>query len=437
MLYDNALLTMAYLEGYQATGREDFAQVARETLRYLERDMSSPEGAFYSATDADSLTSEGRRVEGRFFTWTPAEIEAILGKDRARVLVAYYAITKGGNFEGRNILHTPKPLETVANDLKLPLETVRASIQESKEQLYTARSRRPAPLRDEKIVTAWNGLTISAFARAGLVLGDPHYTDRAERAADFTLTKLRKGERLLRSYKGGRAQLDGYLNDYAFFIAGLLDLYEASGNPHWLKEAMALDKVLEEHYEDKQKGGFFLTSNEHEALLAREKPNTDNDEPSGNSVHALNLLRLYEFTTRDQYRSRAEKIFQAFGEIIQRAPTAVADLLLAADYRLDAPKEIVIVTAKTRVDAEPFLKQLRAIFLPNRILVVVPEGKELTALTELVPLVEGKIAQEGKTTAYVCEQKACTLPTTDPAIFAKQIRLPQARQASEDGGATP
>jgi uncharacterized protein YyaL (SSP411 family) len=431
MLYDNALLTMAYLEGYQVTGREDFAQVAREILRYVERDMTSQEGAFYSATDADSLAPSGHREEGWFFTWTPAEIEAILGKERARIVTAYYAVTDKGNFEGRNILHTSKPLDQVAKDLNLPPEKVRTVIQESKDLLYNARAKRPPPLRDEKILTAWNGLMISAHAQAALVLEDARYADRAQRAADLVLTKMYKDGRLLRSYKGGQVRHNGYLDDYAFLIAGLLDLYEATGNPRWLKEALALDKVLEEHYEDKQAGGFFMTSNDHEELLAREKPSYDGAEPSGNSVQARNLLRLHEFTTEDRYRVRAEKTLRAFGDTLKKAPAALSELLLAADYHLDTPKEIIIVTPKSRAEAEPFLTRLRTTFLPNRILTVVAEGEDLAAQAQLVPLVKSKIAQGGKATAYVCERRVCALPTTDPAIFAGQIS--QVRPLSEPG----
>src|SRR5712692_7713037 len=436
MLYDNALLTLAYLEGYQVTKQEDFAQVAREILRYVERDMTSPEGAFYSATDADSLNPGGHREEGWFFAWTPAEIEAALGKDRARIVTAYYAVTEGGNFEGRNILHVPRPIDAVAKELEISPDKVRTVIQESKDLLYAARAKRPPPLRDEKILTAWNGLMISAFAQAALVFADAHYADRAARAAEFVLTTMRKDGRLLRSYKDGQAQLNGYLDDYAFLIAGLLDLYEATGNLRWLKEALALDKVLEDHYEDKQAGGFFMTSNDHEALLAREKPNSDGAEPSGNSVHALNLLRLYEFTTEDRSRVRAEKALQAFGEILKRAPVALSEMLLAVDYYLDTPKEIVIVTPKSRAEAAPFLAQLRTTFLPNRIVVVTTEGEDLAAQATLVPLVASKIAQGGKATAYVCEQKVCALPTTEPAIFAKQISTVHPPQASRERGHT-
>jgi hypothetical protein len=432
MLYDNALLTMAYLEGYQVTGREDFAQVAREILHYVERDMTAPAGAFYSASDADSVTPSGHREEGWFFTWTPAEIETVLSKEQARLVTAYYGVTAAGNFEGRNILYTRQSLAKTAENLTLQPEHVRAVIEEAKELLYKARAKRPAPLRDEKILTAWNGLMISAHAQAALILRNSRYTDRAVLAADFVLTKMRKGGRLLRSYTDGQARHNGYLDDYAFLIAGLLDLYEATGTMRWLQEAVALDKVLENHYEDKQAGGFFMTSDDHEVLLAREKPSYDGAEPSGNSVQALNLLRLYEFTTEDRYRVRAEKTLQAFGEILKRAPVAVSELLLAVDYHLDTPKEIVIVTPQSRADAAPFLARLGMTFLPNRILTVVTEGEDLAAHATLVPLVENKVAQGGKTTAYVCERKVCALPTTDPVIFAKQISFVHVRQVAQD-----
>jgi hypothetical protein len=421
MLYDNALLAIAYLEAYQVTGRENFARVASEILRYVQRDMTSPEGAFYSATDADSLAPSGHREEGWFFTWTPSEISAALDPEQAQVVIAYYAVTSRGNFEGRNILHTPRPLEEVAKQLKLPPAKVRTIVEESKEQLYQVRAKRPAPLRDEKILAAWNGLMISAYARGALVLNEKRYATIAARAADFVLTHMRKNDRLFRSYKDGRAQHNAYLDDYAFLIAGLLDLYEVTSDPRWLREAIALDRALERHYADEKNGGFFLTSDDHEELLAREKPSYDGAEPSGNSFQALNLLRLYELTTDDSYRQRADQTLRAFAGSLQRNPTALSEMLLALDFRTDTPKEIIIVAKESASEAEPFLKRLRATFLPNRILTVVTEGDSIEEHAKLVPLVEGKIARGGKATAYVCERQVCDLPTSDPEIFAKQI----------------
>jgi uncharacterized protein YyaL (SSP411 family) len=435
MLYDNALLVVAYLEAHQAAGREDFARLAREILRYVERDMTSPEGAFYSATDADSLTPNGAREEGWFFTWTPEEIRDVLGAERARTFGVYYGVTAGGNFEGRNILHVPRPLEQAARELGLAPETLHAEIEESRERLYLARSRRPAPLRDDKVLAAWNGLMIGAHAQAALVLGDERYAQRAARAAEFLLTRMRKDGRLLRSYRDGQARHNAYLDDYAFLIAGLLDLYETTGEPRWLKDALALDAVLERLYEDEKHGGYFMTSDDHEALLAREKPGYDGAEPSGNSVQALNLMRLHELTTDDRFRRRAEALLKAFGARLAESPAALSEMLLAADFHLDTPKEVVIVTPASRKEAEPLLRKLRSTYLPNRVLVVAAEGADLAEQSRFVPLLQGKVSRDGKATAYVCERRVCRFPTTDPEVFAKQIQKVEPLRAA--GGSAP
>jgi uncharacterized protein len=432
MLYDNALLTMGYLEAYQVTGEKRYADVAREILRYVERDMTSPEGAFYSATDADSPAPNGRREEGWFFTWTPDEIEAALDPRRARIVEAWFDVTSRGNFEGRNILHTGIPLTEVAKALGMAPEEVRSTIDEARDILYDARSKRPPPLRDDKILTAWNGLMISAHARAALVLGDSRYAQKAERTAGFLLQKLRKGERLFRSFKDGRAQHDGYLDDYAFLTAGLLDLFEATGDSRWLREAMSLDRVIETHYEDSSNGGFFLTADDHERLLARERPSYDGAEPAGSSVEILNLLRLSELTINEAYRKRAEHAFMPLGGVLRNSPAAVSETLLALDFFLDSAKEIVIVTNHSRAEAEPLLARLRTTYVPNRVLLVATEGPSLEELGRLTPMVQGKVAGKNEAMAYVCKRGVCDLPTTDPAVFEKQIRqvdgLPGARE---------
>jgi hypothetical protein len=422
MLYDNALLAVAYLEAYQVTGNAEFARVAGEILRYVERDMTSPEGAFYSATDADSLTPGGRREEGGYFTWTPAEIDAALDADQARLVTAYYAVTPGGNFEGRNILHAPRSLDQVAAGLGMTAERARAVLDSARERLYQVRARRPAPLRDEKILAAWNGLMISAYARGALVLDERRYAEIAARAADFVLARMRAGGRLRRSHVDGRAEHNAYLDDYAFVIAGLLDVHEATSDPRWLREAISLDRTLELHYEDRESGGYFRTSDDHETLLAREKPGYDGAEPSGNSVQALNLLRLHELTTADSYRRRAERTLGAFAGALERGPMALSEMLVALDFHTDTPKEILIVVPRRRSEAEPFLAELRRIYLPNRVLAVAGEGADLTEQAKLVPLLQGKRARGGKATAYVCENRVCALPAVDPEVFARQLR---------------
>jgi uncharacterized protein len=422
MLYDNALLTKAYLEGYQATGEEEFAETARDILRYVKRDMTSAEGAFYSATDADSVAPSGRREEGRYFTWTPDEIEAVLGPERARVVRAYYGVTPAGNLGGRSVLHVARPLAATARQLGLTPAQARAVVEEARPALYAARARRPAPARDEKAIAAWNGLMIGAYAQAALVLGDEEYAREAARAADFVLVRMRQGGRLLRSYKDGRARHDAYLEDYAFLIAGLLDLYEASGDPRWPREALALDAQLEKHYEDGGHGGFFRTSDDHESLLAREKPADDGPEPSGNSVQALNLLRLHELTGEDRFRARAQRTLDALSARIVQAPPALSEMLLAFDFLLDTPKEVVIVTPNSRAEAEPLLAPMRSTFLPNRVFVLAAEGPDFAAHSRLVRILDGKSARKGQATAYVCENRVCKVPTTDPRVFAQQLR---------------
>jgi uncharacterized protein YyaL (SSP411 family) len=437
MLYDNALQVLSYLDGYQATGRGEFARVARDILHYVRREMTAPGGGFYSATDADSLDARGKRVEGAFFTWTRPEIEAALGKipgargkSAAAITAAYFAVTEPGNFEHegvrRSVLWTPQPDSAVATRLGIGVEKLRAVIGRARRRLYQVRARRSPPIRDDKILTAWNGKMISAYARAAMVLGDnqdggPSYLDQATRAAEHVLSKMRKGDRLLRVFKEGRAYLDGYLPDYAFMIQALIDLFEASSDPRWLREAIALERVVASHFEDTDKGGFFFTADDHEKLIARQKPVEDSARPSGNSVMALNLLRLGELTTEHRYRDRAERTMAAFADALSRRPTTMAWMLMAIDFATDAAKEIVIVTPKDHAQAAPFLEVLARRFVPNQVRVVVTQGPELERVAALVPLVKEKIASRGKVTAYVCERQRCELPTRDPAVFARQL----------------
>ncbi len=432
MLYDNALLSIAYLEALQATGNADFARVVRETLRYVERDMTSPDGAFYSATDADSPAPGGRREEGYFYTWTPAEIEAAGGAEQARVVTAYYGVTDAGNFEGRTVLHLARPLAEVAAERKLGVEQARAALEEAKRKLHAARALRPPPYRDEKVLAAWNGLMISALARAAFVLKEPDYARRAERAAGFVLSRMRVDGRLRRSFKDGQARHDAYLDDYAFLVAGLLDLYEATGQPRWLREAVALDRELEKHYEDKA-GGYFLTSDDHEALLAREKPAHDGAEPSGNSVQALNLLRLHELTTDDRYRQRGEATLRSFAPVLSRAPAALSQMLLAVDFRLETPKEVVIVAPSVREEAESLLAPLRGAFVPNCVLAWGTQ-KEVAEQAALVPLVAGKTALRGRPMSARGVSASCPPPTL-PSSPARSSRSTRSGRRSNEGPA--
>ncbi len=403
MLYDNALLVRAYLEGHQATGRQDFVRVARRTLDYLASEMSRPGGGFYSATDADSrdpATSE--RVEGRLFTWTRPEIEAALGAEEARAFLAAYPLAPDAELDGRFVLNR---VGEPAQDDVLRI-------------LVQARAARPQPFRDEKIVASWNGLAISAFAFAALVLDEPAYASRAERAADFVLSRMRPDGRLARSYHAGRTSGHGFLDDHAFLVAGLLDLYEATSDLRRLEQAIELDREVEKLFEDPKQGGFHFASADSEALPHRPKPIADSAEPSGNSVHILNLMRLHEFTTRDGYRQRAERALRAFASTIEANPAAVSELLLAVAFRTDGPLQILVVAGDD--DPQPLLDLLRKTFIPSRVLAAHHED-ELAEARRHIPLLEGKRAIGGRSTVYVCRERVCKLPVSDPGALREVL----------------
>ncbi|MCP4694158.1 MAG: thioredoxin domain-containing protein, partial [Desulfobacterales bacterium] len=380
MLYDNALLASAYLEGWQATGEEKLRRIVVEIFDYVEREMTAPSGAFFSAADADSLTPDGRLEEGWFFTWTPDEVVEVVGRERARIVNRYYAIGVGPDFEGRYIPRAPETADAVARSLHMAEEELVAVVEECRELLRQARARRKAPLLDDKIITSWNGLMISALARAGLLLGDSRYTRRAEKAAGFILDRMYKDNRLFRTCRDGAPRHMGCLEDHAFFIAALLDLYEASHDPAWFEKSLELDQVLEARFEDKKEGGFFMTADDHENLIAREKPAFDGALPSGNAVAVHNLLRMALFTSRDAYRKRANKALACFSTMLEENPAALSEMLPALDFSLDSPKQIVIVTPEGKKEAaEPFLAEFRKQFLPNRVLAAAAEGEDLAA----------------------------------------------------------
>jgi uncharacterized protein YyaL (SSP411 family) len=416
MLYDNALLALAYLEAYQLTGRPDFAAVTRDVLAYVARDMTAPSGAFYAASDADS-----GGVEGAFFVWSAAEMEAVLSADQWRVASAYYALdTTTDEHDGSAILRAPQPLSAVAQRLAMEEADAAAALAGARAALLAARQRRVAPHTDRKILPGWNCLMISAFARAGFVLDEPASVQRAARAADYLLAHMTDGERLQRSALDGHASGGAYLDDYASCITAVLDLYEASFDPRWLRAALALEQVVDRHFRDDAAGGYFVSADDAETLLAREKPTYDGAEPSGTSTMVLALLRLSELTGDDRYRARADAALRAGAAALNDDPVAMPRLLSGLDFRLDRPQQIIIVTPSDVAEAEPFLARLRPLFLPNRVVAVASEG-DTAALAELVPLVGDKVARGGRTTAYVCEERVCDLPTSDPEAFARQL----------------
>ena len=406
MLYDNALLAVAYAEAWQVTRRADFARVLRETLDYVLREMTAPDGGFYSATDADS---EGE--EGKFFVWSEAEVKQILG-DEAEGFARHHDVTAEGNFEGHNILRVLRPDEAE-----------HARWAEARRKLYQVRGQRVPPLRDEKILAAWNGLMISAMAVGGRVLGEPRYVEAAARAADFVLQRMRgSGDgRLHRAWKDGKLSGQGFLEDQAFVAQGLLDLFEASlpgaDQSRWLAEAIVLSEVLEQRFADSQRGGWFMTADDGEALIAREKPLYDGAEPSGTSVALSNLLRLQAFSADEKWRLRAERAFQVVGPLLEQQPLALSEGLLALDHATDTAREVALVLPAGS-DGQPLLSVLRESFLPNKALAVVPAGSGLEAQ---IPFLADRAAVDGRPTAYVCEQGRCQLPTSDPEVLRQQL----------------
>jgi len=423
MLYDNALLVQDYLEAYQLTGYSHYQRIVREVLDYVLRDMTSPLGAFYSATDADSLTPAGQREEGYYFTWTPREIEKLLGSELAELIKASHGIGSVPNFEGRHILHTPQPLDSVAKRLNLTKSDLHAQIDKAFKNLQAERQKRPAPLRDEKILTAWNGLMISALAKAGFVFAEPIYVQSAQRAANFILAHLLIDGRLKRSHMNGISKHNAYLDDYAFLAAAFIDLYEATHDIRWLQHAIALDESIARFYEDLDNGGFFMTSNDHEQLIAREKPNHDGALPSGNAVATMNLIRLAAFTSNSTYLKRAQRALKAFGSILAANPTAMAELQLALDSFLHPPKEVALLEPENTLGgAGAFLDILRRQYVPGRVLAKAIEGQDLEDQAKLIPLLQHKETLNNQATAFVCQNKTCKRPTNDADVFGQQLQ---------------
>ncbi len=416
MLYDNALLVSALVEGWRATGDHAYETAARDTLRFITSEMTAPDGGFYSATDADSKNPRtGDREEGFYFTWTPEELEQALGVADAAIAAAAWSVRpvpdSDGPSDGRSTLRRDLSLSELAAQFELTEEEVEAKLADFSEKLRSARASRPKPLRDDKILAGWNGLMIAAFSEAAFAFDVPDYAAAARRAARFLLDRMRVDGRLQRSWFNGALSGEGYLDDYASFIAGLLSLYEATGEIEWLDEAIALDRVLAARFAHPD-GGYYLTARDHEELIVRQQPAYDGAEPSGNSVQAMNLLRLHELTTDDDYRARADKLLAQFSATLERNPDALAEMLRALRWRLSKPKQVIFVAA-TLDAARRLASEVRSVHAPHRIVAVAAEA-DIEELARTIPLLADKRALAGRPTAYVCEERVCKLPTSDP-----------------------
>ena len=418
MLYDQAMLAIVYLEAYQATGRQRYSQVAGQIFSYVLRDMTSPEGGFYSSENADS-----EYEEGKFYIWTKEEMTVILGQQWGELLGRFYGVTQKGNFEnGKNILHQVESLEAFAEGECVSPEELEKIREQSRQKLFVARQGRIHPSKDDKILTDWNGLMIAALARGAQVLNRPEYTDAASRAADFSLEKLRREDgRLLHRYREGEAALLGYLDDYAFFVWGLIELYEATFQVRYLQEALALTDDMMELFWDEEAGGLYFTGDDGEHLIARTKEAYDGAIPSGNSVAALNLMRLGRMTMRQELEKKAAQLMERFGGQVSGSPTGYSQFLIALDFALGPIKEVVIAGNSAGEDTQEMLGALRSRFLPNKILILHPEGKQGQAIEQLAPMIKGQTTVDGKATAYVCENYVCKLPTTEVAEMISLI----------------
>jgi len=401
MLYDNAQLVPLYLAAHQLTGEPLFATIARETLDYVLREMRDPSGGFYSTQDADS---EGE--EGRYFVWDVAEVRRLLDDGTAEVVERYWDITPEGNFEHRNILHVSLDIDQLAKLLKRDVDDVRRVLDTARATLLAAREQRVKPHRDDKILTAWNALMITAFARGAEVLGDDRYRTAAVDAVRFLTTTLQQGDRLLSTYKDGVAKLNGYLDDYAFFLAALLDVFEVTQDRTHLDHAGQLADAMLAHFWDPEAGGFFFTSDDHEALIVRSKPTFDGSIPSGNSVAARALLRLYHHTENATYLARAETLLRLFGAAVREQPFGLANMLCAIDFYAQKPREIVVVVPGP--GDHPLLTRIRQTYVPNRTLRVVDASRG----DPLPPLLDGKGLVDGRETVYVCRNMTCAAPAT-------------------------
>lgn len=417
MLYDNGQLASLYLHAYQALGNPLYKRIAEETLAYLQREMIDPQGGFFSSQDADS---EGE--EGKFFIWTPAELDPLLTPEEARIVKAYYAVTPGGNFEGHSVLWIPTEPGVVAANLNLSERVMQERLESARGKLFRARSERIAPGTDTKVLVSWNSLAIIAFAEASRILNNPAYAEVATRAARFILDTMRTREgKLLRTWKAdpGVAKLNGYLEDYAYLIVALTYLYEATFDSTWLNEAHALTTIMLDEFSD-EKGGFYDTGRSHETLVIRPKDVLDNAMPSGNSMATLALLRLGAYLDDSSYRQSANRALNLLGQALGEQPQAFGHWLVGLDWMLTPTTEVAFIGESAGI--APFIETLYRRFFPNKIVVYAPNDAAAAEAGAFLPLLRERVLREGHPTAYLCENFVCQLPVTDVAAFKAQLQ---------------
>jgi uncharacterized protein YyaL (SSP411 family) len=419
MLYDQAQLAVSYLEAYQITKNSYFADVAQDILDYVLRDMVDSRGGFHSAEDADSPLPENPEDhgEGAFYVWTKKEIFDILGSDAGEIFSFRYGVEEAGNalsdplneFTGKNLLYVANSLDSMAARFEWPVSDIERILQEARQKLFAVRSKRQRPHLDDKVITSWNGLMIGAFARGYQVLNQPRYLEAAERAANFVMSDLYDSGKkiLLRRYRDGASGLEAHLNDYAFLVNGLLDLYEASLDAKWLVHALELTEKQVSLFWDEEAGGFYDTSGKDKTVLLRMKEDYDGAEPTGNSIAALNLLRLSQMTDNDDWYQKGAKTVSAFGNRLQQIPSAMPQMLAALDYWLDKPKQIIIAGKPGADDTQKMLTEVYERYIPNKIILLADGDKAQKVLAKHLPFIESVGMIDGKATAYICENYVC------------------------------
>jgi uncharacterized protein len=424
MLYDQAQLVNSFLDAYQLTHDEFFATVAKETLDYVLRDMTSPLGGFFSAEDADSADPENlsHKIEGAFYVWKKSEIESLLTADEAKIFCHYFSVDDTGNaladphgeFTNKNIFFTPFTIEQTAKTNHLRIDSTKELLKSAKGKLFTTRKNRPRPHRDDKIIAGWNGLMISAFARASTIFNEPKYSEAAKNSAQFIVDHLLSVEKkqLLRRFRDGEAKFEGHLDDYSFVIHGLIDLYEAVFDIQWIQVAVELQRTQTALFWDSAEGGFYDTSGKDPSILVRTKEVYDGAEPTGNSVASLNLLRLHYLTGENSFSSYAEKALKYFCTLLEQTPQVAPQIMAAVDSFLHPPEHLIISTEHNEKDAGIFVSTAVQHYHPDlRIIVFSAENRKIFA--ETLSLIKELIPRNGKTTAYYCKNFSCTLPTID------------------------
>jgi len=435
MLYDQAQLATLYTEAYQVTNDSFYANVARDILDFALREMRSPQGAFYSALDADSPLEKGKpeHGEGVFYVWTAQEIERVLGKEAASLFEFRYGVEAGGNvpsgqdvegwMKGKNVLYESHSLAETAKEFGKTEAQASQILKDAKQKLFTQRSLRPRPPVDTKIITAWNGLMISALAKASQALDEPKYLDAANRAKLFLQAHVYQmaAGKLKRRYRAGSADIDGYLDDYAFFTQGLLDLYESSFDLRLLSWAVQLQQAQDRLFWDEKQGAYFTTSGQDRSILLRTREAYDSVEPSPNSVAAMNLLRLWQLTDKQEYKDKADRTLAAFGPGLEQRPEAMPYMMSALDFSLAKHRQIVIAGVPGAADTRALLRLVWQRYIPNRVLLLADGAEGQKQLAQWLPLLATVTRKQGRATAYICENYVCNLPTADPPTVARLL----------------